>query len=253
MALTHIDCNIFRGPGASSDGSSYVVMNPRRMPGNLVVAVSIAAKESISSQVACKLGLEHFTAGVLDFYDSQSEEGRFDRRGDSAGRQSISLEVLEAAFKKANTSVYQFAHKLAAGGRMASTLMGVVLEDKVIAAGKVGPGNVFLFRNRELMAFFEPNQNLPNEIAHETYIGAHSFVSVELASIPAQQSDQIFILPFNVSKDEQSEMQKLLLERDDVENKAAYICKHIFPDVYKIPFCACASLGPETIYLEQAV
>ena len=253
MSLTHINCNIFRGAGASNDNSSYVALNPRGEPGSLVIGVSIAAKESISSQVACKLGLEHYINGVLDFYESKTES-EDEASGSKPG--AISLEVLETAFKKANSSVYQFAHKLAAGGRMASSLLGVVLEDKVIAAGKVGPGNVYLFRAGELFPFFETNTGaaVPSEVSHEGLIGAHSFVSVELASIPVEQGDDIVIFPFNVTNDQQLELQKLLSENvADKENAAAFICKHIFPDTQRIPFSACASLGPETIYLAEAV
>jgi hypothetical protein len=248
MSLTHINYNIFRGAGATTDTSSYVALNPRTKPGSLVLGVSIAAKESISSQVACKLGLEHFTDGVLDYYEAKDPQGRLF---------PISLEVLEVAFKKANSSVYQFAHKLAAGGRMASSLLGVVLEDKIIAAGKVGPGNVYLLRGGELFPFFETRKKdaqMPDEVAHESLIGAHSFVAVELASIPVEQGDGILIFPFPVSREQELEMQKLLREKGTKEdNTAAFICKHVFPDVYRIPFSACASLGPETIYLAEAV
>ena len=251
MSLTHINCNIFRGSAATTDTSSYVALNPRGCPGSLVLSVSTAAKDSISSQVACKLGLEHFVDGVLDYYENNFPEQ--DKQSVENTR-SISLEVLETAFKKANTSVYQFAHKLAAGGRMASTLMGVVLEDKIIAAGKVGPGNVFLFRKGELFPFFENNQSPRGDIAHETLIGAHSFVSVELASVPAEEGDRIIVFPFTVKDDEKAELKKLLTSSDSLpEDISAYICKHIFPDVYKIPFGACAEIGPDTIYLARAV
>lgn len=257
MSLTHIDCNIYRGQNASNDTSSYVAINPRRVAGSLVLGVSIAAKESISSQVACKLGLEHFINGVLDYYDVKAESEQFLTAGEIEQLSPIGLEVLEAAFKKANSSVYQFAHKLAAGGRMSSSLLGVVLENKIIAAGKVGPGNVYLYRDRELFPFFEvrkPGDPVPNEVTHEGLVGAHSFVSVELASIPVEEGDGILIFPFDVTPGQQQELQKLLA--DDAahkENPAAFICKHIFPDVSKIPFSACASVGPETIYLAEAV
>ena len=104
MSLTHINCNLFRGAGASNDSSSYVALNPSRAPGSLVLGVSIAARQSLSNQVACKLGLEHFIDGVLAYYDelpssdSDGEEG--------AESNPIGLEVLESAFKKANSKVY---------------------------------------------------------------------------------------------------------------------------------------------------
>src|SRR5436190_1494747 len=100
MSLTHIDCFIFRGNGAPSDSSSFVAVNPRHVPGSLVVANALAARESISSQVACKLALEHFLDGVLDYYSGGPENnGATSSIKPKEYPPEISLEVLEAAFK----------------------------------------------------------------------------------------------------------------------------------------------------------
>src|SRR4051794_26630480 len=99
--LSRIDCHIFRGAEASIDTSSYIALNPTRKPGSLLIAASTAVRESIGSQVACRLALEHFVNGVLSFF----EDGRHANQTGSDGVQDeISQEILEAAFKNANAS-----------------------------------------------------------------------------------------------------------------------------------------------------
>lgn len=209
-----------------------------------MLAGAIAARESIGSQVACKLGLEHFVDGVLSYYSEI---------GDSAQGEGgeISLEVLEAAFRNANSSVYNFGHKLAAGGRLSASLLGVVLEDKTVAAGRVGEGVVYLFRNGELLPFFEEARILK---AAESYIGSNSMVSVELASIAVNEGDCLIVVPQQLP----AEKELLLRERlhngvQNTQNPSAEICRCVYEDAFRVPFAMYARIGPETIYLAEAV
>ena len=64
-------------------------------------------------------------------------------------------ELIIDVIKNANESVYSFGHKLAAGGRMASSLLGIVIEENTIAAGRVGAGSAYLYREGDLFSFFE--------------------------------------------------------------------------------------------------
>lgn len=74
--------------------------------------------------------------------------------GSGAAASVVSLELLEKAFKAADDSVYQFGHKLAAGGRLSTSLIGLVIEKNLIAAGRVGHGNAYLCREGEVFPFF---------------------------------------------------------------------------------------------------
>jgi hypothetical protein len=263
MSLTHIDCYIYRGQEASLDNSSFVAVNPRHAPGSLVVASAQATRESISSQVACKLALEHFLTGVLDFYNGSSDKFGNPIQNKSNGelnaemlapKPEISLEVLEAAFKNANSSVYSFGHKLAAGGRMSASLLGMVLDEDLLAVGKVGPGSVYLFRQGELFPFFENSKEKQSDISHESLIGAHSLVSVELASVPAEESDAIIMLSKQLDTHQEEKLAEVLLFAGTTHaNISTIISKKVFGDIEKLPLTFVANLGPETIYLAEAV
>ena len=250
MSLTRIDCNIYRGPEASAETSSYVALNPTRKPGSLVVACSSAARDSIGSQVACKLSIEHFLHGVLEYFETPIEMSRPDGiEGYDAKDTEISLEVLEAAFRNANSSVYSFGHQLAAGGRMAASLLGLVVEDNVVAAGRVGGGTAYLFRRGELFPFFEAT---PKAGSNETYVGSNSLVTVELASVPIEEGDILVAFSSALSLQDEGELIKALDKVPSQGSIAAEgLARELFPESRKLAFCLCAIIGPNTIYLDQ--
>ena len=251
MALTHIDCDFFRGKDASGETSSYVALNPSRKPGSLVFACASAARESISSQVACRLSIEHFLNGVLEYYETPLELGRTENIANYQGETEISLEVLEAAFRTANTSVYNFGHKLAAGGRMAASLLGIVLEENVAAAGRVGVGTAYLFRKGDLFPFFEARKA---DAGEPVFVGCNSLLTVELASVPVQASDTIVLLPADLSSIEEATLLKILKEQaSSPEGLSRAVACGVFAENSKVPFCLCANIGPEAIYLEQEI
>ena len=150
MALTRLDCHTFRGEQAPKEVSSFVAINPHLQPARAVFAGSSAIRDSVGSQVAYRLALDYFIQGVEECF---TEKGL---GASSLSAEELTVKVVEDAFRVANTSVYSFGHKLSAGGRMAATLLGVVIDQGRLATGRVGYGSVYLFRNRQLYPFFEP-------------------------------------------------------------------------------------------------
>lgn len=243
MALTRLDFHIFRGQEASLVTSSFAALNPTQRAGSLVVAGSTAASTSIGSQVACRLSLEHFVDGVLSFFDKANSNG--------SPSSEISLAVLEAAFKNSNSSVYSFGHKLAAGGRMSASLVGLVVHDNVLAAGRVGSGGAYLVRRGQLFPFFEPGAQNQASPASMSYLGAQSLVSVELASIPAEESDYIFLTSESLSSESEGLLCKQLStpEMQQSLNPCTKLCDQLFENPSKVPFAMLMKTGPNTIYL----
>lgn len=253
MSITRIDCQFHRYDLAG-ERSGYVALNPSRRPGSLVFAGSCAAREGISSQVASKLSREHFISAVLDYF--ASSKGAV---AESRDEEDISLEVLEAAFRNANTSVYNFGHKLAAGGRMAASLLGLVIERKIVAAGRVGPGSAYLYRGGELFPFFESRPFGHDDASLERLIGAHSIVSVELASVPVAEDDIIVAFSSVLDSDSEQQLTVLLAEEPIVPEISLvdYHMRRILPRLFGEPdelmFAMVARVGPEAIYLGKTV
>lgn len=250
MSLTHINCHFFRGERAKIDTSSFVALNPRRIPGSLVVAGSTAARESIGSQVACRLALEHFVDGVLDFYEKQDRAKNVKAQPD----EEISLGVLEAAFKRANSSVYHFGHQLAAGGKMAASLIGLVIEERIVAAGRVASGSAYLLRGGELFPFFESGEVQRSDPTLGAFVGANALVAVELASVPIQESDTVIVFSRKLNSEQEGVLLEAVrgIERFSNDN-CAFIVRALFPGKDDIAFSMTATIGPETIYLNKAL
>lgn len=247
MSFTRIDSHFFRGEAASYDTSSFIGLNPDKQPGSFVFAGATAARESLGGQVACKLALEQFVDGVLEYFNSLDQVG-------CVGDKEISVNVLETAFRRANTSVYQFGHSLAAGGRMAASLLGLVVEKNVVAAGRVGFGSAYLVRDGEAFPFFEAQQ--PGELmrSRSSFIGANSLVQVELSSIPIAEKDILVLFSDSLDPDKERVLGTFLAEYDFREGQPCEdLCQYLFPDMIELSYAMVARIGPDTIYLSEVI
>lgn len=246
MTLTKLDCNFHVLPACEGGTAALVVLNPLGRPGSLVAAGSAARRDNIGSQVACKLAIEHFVQSVLDELPSTSEEESVDE-GDP------SVRVLEAAFKRANSSVYSFGHKLAAGGRMGASLIGLVISSRSVGAARAGEGAAYLMRQGEMFPFFEerPKVEVPEQL-QEQLVGAHSLVSVELASVPLEPEDLVVVLSRVPSESQQRRLPVVLrgIEHDD-PNPAETVVRRVFERDAMPNFGMLVRVGPETIYLKH--
>ena len=247
MSFTRIDSHFYRGEGASFDTSSFIGLNPDKQPGSFVFAGATAARESLGGQVACKLALEQFVDGVLGYFADGS--GFVQPSG-----KDISVEVLETAFRLANTSVYEFGHSLAAGGRMAASLLGLVVEQNVVAVGRVGFGSAFLIRDGQAFPFFERQQVDEMLRTRNGFIGANSLIQVELSSIAIAEKDVLVLFSDTVDSEKEEELASFITEYDFSEGQPCEdVCKFLFPDLVELSYAMVARIGPNTIYLSEVV
>jgi hypothetical protein len=237
MALTRVDCHLYRSSNAGPS-SSFVAFNPTATPGAISVACATAARDNIGSQVACHLALEHFVAGVLDFFLRDP------------GAATPSVGAIEAAFRNANSSVYSFGHKLAAGGRMAASLLGMVVTGQSATVGRAGAGSVYLYRDGNLFPFFEP-RDLGNEPPQEKLVGARSLIGVDLSTVAIVEADTLVLFssdyPTTGERDLRTAMERLPLESDE---PCRELCRSLFEPDGEPQLMMLARYGPETIYLE---
>jgi hypothetical protein len=235
MPITKIDSDIYRSSSVGHEQSSYVAINPDKCPGSFVFAGSIAARETLGGQVACRLALENFSTAVLNFFDSGNTT------------EDLNIAVLEEAFRAANMSVYQFGHSLAAGGRMAASLIAAVIHDGIVAVGRVGDGCAVLIRDGKLMPFFE-TQNTIN--SH--FIGSNSLVQVELSSIEIREGDILGVFSNPLPPKYEQILTEYFIDCDfsDV-SPASEVCQYVFPDLVNSHFALVAKAGADTIYLKE--
>lgn len=270
MALTRIDSSLYRGRKAADDASSYVSLNPLAKPSQLVFAGATAIRAGLGSQVAYRLALDYFMKGVESHYvklPSQELPARSDEEV---------VGVIEDAFRSANSSVYSFGHKLAAGGRMSASLLGLVIENGRLSTGRVGYATVYLFRKKQLFPFFEQPERdestkvgdaaeFPDEatMRQRSFVGSNSIVDVELASVVLEAGDVLCVF----SRPLTSLNETLLFEcletlqgegfpedfGDGVSQVAERICNDVFTEPESLSFAAVITVGPDVIYCDQVV
>ncbi len=231
----------------------------------MVFAGATAIRDSVGSQVAYRLALDYFVSGVEHHYGSSAGASR--PLGDEEG----TVALLEEAFRRANTSVYGFGHKLAAGGRMAASLLGVVIEGRRLATGRVGNGSVYLFRNGELFPFFEAPEGgesavgdakeQPDEYEsrNRSFIGSNALIDIEVASVELEPEDVVCVF----SRPLTTLNETLLFEFLDTlraghdaavgAGVAEQLCAEVFTEPDTLSFAMVACIGPEAIFCSQVV
>lgn len=269
MSLTRLDCDIFRGREVPVDASSFVALNPVAKPAQLVFAGSTAVLQGLGSQVAYRLALEHFMRGVESHYTAPQPA---QPSGASSITEDEVVRIIEDAFRVANTSVYSFGHKLAAGGRMAASLLGMVIDEGRFAAGRVGTGSVYLFRENQLFPFFGSDdaeravvgdiEEFPPDIAtqRQAFVGANSLIDVEIASVTLGAGDILCAFSRPLS----SLNETLLFQHLEAVSAEGFpvtqapyaaenLCVEVFTQPDSLSFCCLATVGPEVIYCSKRV
>lgn len=233
-----LSCYAYRGDEKSIESSNYTLFNPTINPGCGVLAGSSAARASIGSQVACRLALEHFSQALLEYY-AESKPAAEDNS-----------EALETAFREANRSVYSFGHSLAAGGRMAAVFLAIIIRSGSFAAGRVGGGSAYLLREGELYSFFEQvpeNQ----ERSEDTFLGSRSLVAVDLANVPAEANDKVFVFSEELTTQEEADLKSIALDSKVISdsNPAEAVSRYLFSTPSSLGFCFAVFLGPDALFL----
>lgn len=266
MALTRLDCHLYRGEKAAHDVSSFVALNPEMEPSRMVFAGSSAARDSLGSQVAYRLAIDYFVKGIESSYATRQNAP------EGVKGEEVVVKVLEEAFRSANSSVYSFGHKLSAGGKMAASLLGVVIQDGRLATGRVGFGSVYLFRKNQLYPFFDTPQGeaekvgdareFPDDFATRKYsfVGTNSLVDVELASVELHGEDIIcaFSRPLTSLNETLlfESLESLVADGFPLvpqEDAGVRLCHDVFTEPETLSYALVASVGPDVIYCAHPV
>lgn len=233
-SLTKIDCDFFRGSAAPPGRASFVAINPTAKPGSLVMAGTQVGDDGIKAQVACRLALEHFVEGVLDFYSTAKN---------SLMPSDPTVSILEAGFKRANRTVFDFSQKMLASGKLASSLIGVVLDGAAVSVGRVGVGGAYVYRGGEPAPFLDPIVKEPR------MLGVESTVQVQLASLTLEPDDEVIVLSRELSAVEAGSMAGCIKGAEDDESLDIGRIVGVFNDSKLIDFAYRAKVGPRAIYL----
>jgi hypothetical protein len=192
--------------------------------------------DGIKGQVACRLALEHFVEGVLDYYG----QGR--KVGEAADN---SVAILEAGFKRANRSVFDFSQKMLASGKLTSSLIGVVVEDDFVSVGRVGFGGIYVYRGGEVAPFLDASGERP------MMLGADSSVQVQLATLGLEGGDEVIVVSRELSAVEVQSVSGCVRGAEEDERLDIGTIVGLFNDSRNLDFACRASIGPRAIYLQR--
>jgi hypothetical protein len=223
------------------------------MPANAVFVGAAGARDGLGSQVAFRLALDHFVEGVV-----------------TAEHSGDPVVLLEAGFRSANQGVYQFGHRLAAGGRLTASVLGAVVSSQAVAVGRVGIGTAFLVRRGSVYPFFEDGEKVlltltetlddadPSRAREVACIGQNSLVDVELASVPVAPGDVVIVSSrFARAEDlaEASQVMAAVSAEEPPDARLRELSREFFsrllPDNASVAYGLIARVGPETIYLSE--
>lgn len=267
MTLSRVDCDIFRGTEAVPDASAFVALNPVMRPAQIVFAGSTAAIPGVGAQVAYRLAIDYFVEGVIEYVTKAGSAAT-----SVADDAESAVEVLEAAFRVANASVYGFGHKLAAAGRMAASLVAFTVDHNKFAAARVGQGSVYLFRNNQLFPFFSSegvDRSVVGDIdeystdsasQRQSFVGSHSIIDVEVASVTLRPGDYVvaFSRPLTTLNETLLfQHLEVIVQRGFPQSQpygmAEQMCLDVFTHADTLSFACMVGLGPEVIYCSRAV
>ena len=187
MSLTRIDCLTYNEK--SEQGFYEVIFNPLMVPGCAVIALSSPASRAIGSQVATQLALQYFVEGIMDFCKLNCKDNK---------SKNLSHDLIASGLKNANRSVYDFGHKLSAGGRMKAFLTTLAISNNVASVARVGGGDVYLYRQNHLYSFFDDSQKEENN----SNVGQNSLISVQFSDIDLEKNDKLILFPYSLSEKE---------------------------------------------------
>jgi len=157
---------------------------------------------NITSQIAVRMALDAMKTEALSFSSKSTSAG--ESKGGKNNSSRIGLEFLQSAFREANQQVYQYGHRMLAGGHLGAMAMLLVFDGKKCSLGRVGSYGAFLWRQGKLQPFYESpaerevHSKQPGMRDH--FIGANAQILVDLAAVSMRDGDVVVLTSLATSE-----------------------------------------------------
>ncbi len=209
------DCAFARGePGEGKSLASAQTLVSLGLDRSPVLAAAVeAGDDGFASQIAVKMSAEAIV------------EAGFTAAGESHDASSI----VAASFKSANDKVYEYSHRMAAGGSFAAKAVLAAIDRSRICVGQLGGCTAFLLRDGTLLDFFQNNSiqaDAPRDTLLARFIGANVKIAVDLASMDAQAGDRIAVCTRVLGKEKREALGSLLAQSDSARTAADSILQN---------------------------
>ncbi len=194
-------------------------------PGALFVCLLQGGGGGITAQIAVKMSVDAMVDQALSAVESPQ-----------ASEHPFASEIVRRSFKEANTQVYQYGHRIGAGGRISATGMLLAVADGRCTVGRVGDYQGFLLRGNKLSPLFEDlHATTSGPGALSRYIGANAQILVDLASVVVALGDRIVFCNFPVSESQHGELQDELTQNSELALLAQNACARLRAGMNSFP------------------
>jgi len=152
----------------------------RGEPPPLFFAALFGTRENISSQIAVQMSIDAFIEKALETAEAPRDPSI-----------SISSAIVREAFKEANTRVYQYAHRMGAGGTMGAVGAAGCYAGGRFTMARVGSFSGYLVRQRDCVPLFtsEEKPSAPGTLTR--FVGANAQVLVDMATLEVSAGDLV--------------------------------------------------------------
>lgn len=140
-------------------------------------------------------------------------------------------DLLTTAFKAANDSVYEYSHRMAAGGSFAAKAVAAIFDERQLSVAHLGASDSFLLRDGTLLSFFDrpaAQAAVPSEGLLARFIGANAKIAVDLSSLEVQAGDRIAICSRRLAQDKLETLARELGSAADAQEAAEAVRETCF-------------------------
>lgn len=156
-------------------------------PGPLLISALECTKESLTSRIAVRIGTDALVEKSADEVTSNATT------------------IVRQALKEANSRVYEYSHRMGAGGKMGASGLVAVFDGSSFTVGKVGAYLGYAWRSNEFVSLFKDERSEQSGVL-DRFLGANVQVLVDLATVPTQPGDICLITNVLLSLDTQQDI-----------------------------------------------
>ncbi|MCB0345884.1 MAG: hypothetical protein KDD66_12265 [Bdellovibrionales bacterium] len=206
------ECAFARGEpaGQKALACTSAIVSIGLLESPLLAAAIEAGDDGFASQIAVKMSTEAIlTAGFDAFRDSESSPEP--------------IELIKAGFKTANDKVYEYSHRMAAGGTFAAKAIVAAIDHERVTLGQLGGCEGFLLRDGTLLSFYQSSTiepGAPRDALLARFIGANVKIAVDMSSMDAEIGDRIAICTRALGAEKREILAAVLAEADNAKEAA---------------------------------
>ncbi len=190
-------------------------------PATFMLAVVEGERGSITGQIAAQMAIAAIGEKAQEICAAPGAQGRVP-----------APDVVRDVFREANRQVYQYAHRMQAGGQVGATGFVCAFDGECFAAAKVGVYEHYLWRNRELIRLHRQSSDAETQSAAGTlqrFIGANSQILVDFASVTLRDGDCLLVTTLGVGEEFEHVIRDVLSRTMDTEEISRQLCTRALP------------------------